>query len=213
MTNSFTNLVLAARSLGKVDNIDSLEVIYKTLSRIAQEIVTKQFGKLSEVANRNFNRSLFLGSGARFGAARESALKTLELTSGKVTAICETYLGLRHGPLSCVDHHTLVVCFLSCDPILRAYELDLIQELEVKKLGLLKVIVGENIPAELAKRDNVPIDCPGLLQVGDTSATIIEVLCGQLVAFFRCLKEGLHADSPSQNGAINRVVRPFQIHR
>ena len=119
------------------------KVLYQSLSGIAQQVITKYFGLFAEVADRHFNRSLFLGSGARFGAARESALKMLELTSGRVTAICETYLGLRHGPLSYVDQQTLVVCFLSTNPILRAYELDLIRELETKQLGLLKVIVGE----------------------------------------------------------------------
>lgn len=213
MTNSFTNLVLAARSLGMVRDVDSFRILYQSLSGIAKQVITQYFGVFAEVANRHFNRSLFLGSGARFGAARESALKMLELTSGRVTAICETYLALRHGPLSYVDQQTLVVCFLSTNPILRAYELDLIRELEAKQLGLLKVIVGENIPAELAKHENVLIDCPGLAEVGDDSAPMIDVVCGQLLAFFRCLKEGLSPDSPSQNGAINRVVQPFQIHR
>jgi len=213
MTNSFTNLVLAARSLGKVYDVDSFRVLYQTLSRIAQKLITTHFGTLADVANRNFNRSLFLGSGARYGAARESSLKMLELTSGRVPAICETYLGLRHGPLSYVDQDTLVVCFLSSNPTLRAYELDLIQELESKKLGLLKLIVGDHMPAQLAKPDNVLIDCPELAEVGDDNAPMIDVVCGQLLAFFRCLKEGLRPDSPSQNGAINRVVQPFQIHR
>ena len=213
MTNSFTNLVLAATSLSKIDQLESFQSVYKTLSLIARQLFTKYFETLEGVADHNFSRSLFLGTGARFGAARESALKMLELTSGKVTSVCETYLGLRHGPLSYVDGQTLLVCFLSCDPVLRAYELDLIQELEAKKLGLLKVIVGENIPTDLAETGNVLIDCPGLLQVGDANAPMIDVLCGQLLAFFRCMKEGLQPDSPSQNGAINRVVRPFQIHR
>lgn len=212
MTNSFTNLVLAARSLGKVNEIHSFKSLYQTLSHIAQQVMTKYFGTFAEVASLNFNRSLFLGSGAQYGAARESSLKMLELTSGRITSVCETYLGLRHGPLSYVDQHTLVVCFLSGDHVLRAYELDLIQELESKQLGLRKVIVGENIPAELAKNGNVLIDCPGLMEVGDESAPMIDVLCGQLLAFFRCLKEGLRPDSPSPNGSINRVVQPFRIH-
>jgi len=62
----------------------------------------------------------------------------LELTSGRVTTISETYLGFRHGPMSYVHEDTLIVCHLSCDPTIRAYELDLLQELDRKKLDCAK---------------------------------------------------------------------------
>jgi tagatose-6-phosphate ketose/aldose isomerase len=51
-----------------------------------------------------------------------------------------------------------------------------------------------------------------LKQVGDNDAPIIHVIVGQLLAFFRCLKEGLRPDSPSEDGVINRVVRSFKLH-
>jgi tagatose-6-phosphate ketose/aldose isomerase len=38
------------------------------------------------------------------------------------------------------------------------------------------------------------------------------VVVGQLLAFFRCLDEGLRPDSPSANGVIHRVVQPFTLH-
>ena len=60
----------------------------------------------------------------------------LEMTAGQVTAICETYLGLRHGPMSYVHEDTLIVSFLSSEPTLRAYEVDLLRELDQKELGL-----------------------------------------------------------------------------
>ena len=37
----------------------------------------------------------------------------LEMTAGRVIAISETCLGLRHGPMSMVHGDALVVCFLS----------------------------------------------------------------------------------------------------
>ena len=65
----------------------------------------------------------------RYGAARESALKMLEMTAGRVITLSETYLGLRHGPMSSVHPDTFIVCFLSSDPQIRGYESDLIREL------------------------------------------------------------------------------------
>jgi tagatose-6-phosphate ketose/aldose isomerase len=42
---------------------------------------------------------------------------------------------------------------------------------------------------------------------------VLDVILGQVLAFFRCLKEGLQPDSPSSEGVINRVVQEFKIHR
>jgi len=38
------------------------------------------------------------------------------------------------------------------------------------------------------------------------------VVVAQLLAFFRCLEEGLQPDSPSEGGIINRVVEKFPLH-
>ena len=65
----------------------------------------------------------------------------LEMTAGRVATLPESYLGLRHGPMSYIDKDTLIVCFLSSSPTLRAYEGDLIRELDQKQLGLRKIVV------------------------------------------------------------------------
>jgi tagatose-6-phosphate ketose/aldose isomerase len=114
--------------------------------------------------------------------------------------------------MSFAHQDTLIVCFLSSDPLLRAYEADLLQELNDKELGLLKVIVGQDVPQELVRSNDVVIECPGLAAVRDDNSPVIHVLVGQLLAFFRCLEEGLHPDSPSADGVINRVVQSFKLH-
>ena len=116
------------------------------------------------------------------------------------------------APMSYVHKDCLVVAFLSSDSLLRAYESDLLRELDHKELGLLKVIVGENIPGELIRADDVAIECPGLKDLSDDNSPVIDVLVSQLLAFFRCLNEGLRPDSPSENGIISRVVQSFALH-
>jgi tagatose-6-phosphate ketose/aldose isomerase len=167
MTSSFTNLVLGARFLGLVDQPERYQAICEQLSQIAAELIQDHFGTLAQVAKAPFKRALFLGSGSRFGATREAALKILEMTAGRVTAMCETYLGLRHGPMSYVHEDMLVVCLLSSDPIVRAYETDLLRELDQKGLGLFKLMVGEAIPGELVGDNDVVLECRGLRQLGD----------------------------------------------
>lgn len=212
MTSSFTNLVLAARSLGLIGSASEYRATCKALSSVATELLRSHFGTIASVASANFRRAVYLGTGPGTGAARESALKMLEMTSGSVATLCDSYLGFRHGPMSFTHEDTLLVCFLSSDPLLRAYESDLLQELSDKELGLFKVIVGEDVPQGLVRSNDVVIECPGLAAIGDDDAPLIHVLVGQLLAFFRCLEEGLHPDLPSKDGVINRVVQSFKLH-
>jgi len=212
MTSSFTNLALAARFLGMLDRPERYHSICTRLNQIAAAFLSEYLGTFASIGKMPFKRALFLGSGARFGAARESALKMLEMTAGRVTTMAETYLGVRHGPMSYVHGDALVVCYLSSEPALRAYEADLIRELNRKDLGLLKVIVGDGIPPDLLRKSDIALECAGIAELGDESAPLIAVLTGQLLGFFRCLEENLRPDSPSENGVISRVVQTFALH-
>jgi tagatose-6-phosphate ketose/aldose isomerase len=136
----------------------------------------------------------------------------VEMTAGQVGAISETYLGLRHGPMSYVHADTLVVCFLSSDATARAYECDLIREIDQKSLGKMKVIVGDSVPSDLTRDRDVVIECPSLGELGEYTVPVVEVMVGQLLGFFRCMREGFRPDSPSENGVINRVVQSFALH-
>ena len=213
MTSSVTNMVLAARFVGMWRTPERYRPLCERLSTACARILESGLDLLPRVAATGFRRAVYLGSGSRFGAARESALKMLEMTAGRVSTLCETYLGLRHGPLSYVDDDTLIVCFFSSDPLLRAFESDLVRELNQKQLGRAKVILGENIPKELLREGDTVIECPELLEIGDENAPVLDIVLGQLLATFRCLGEGLRPDNPSEHGVINRVVAGFTMHQ
>ena len=212
MTSSFTNLLLAARFLGMLERPDDYRNLCERLSAIVQDLIRTYFDTIHGIASTDFRRVLFLGSGTQFSAAREAALKMLEMSSGRVTTMCETFLSLRHGPMSFVHKDTLVVCQLSSHPTTRAYELDLLFELDRKQLGLSKLIIGENVPESAVRSGDEVIHCPGLAKLGDNEAATVYVVVCQLLSFFRSLEEGLQPDSPSEGGIINRVVESFPLH-
>jgi tagatose-6-phosphate ketose/aldose isomerase len=213
MTSSFTNMVLASQLLGFVRDPDGYRCRGEALARLGAELLLRHADALARVARSAYRSAVYLGSGCRYGSARESALKMLEMTAGQVTTFPETYLGLRHGPMAALNGEALVVCFLSVDPVVRAYESDLVRELNRKRLGASKVIVGQDVPADLASPEDLVVDVAGLDAVGDEGAPVLDVLVGQLLAFFRCLSVGLRPDMPSDDGVISRVVEDFAIHR
>jgi tagatose-6-phosphate ketose/aldose isomerase len=210
MTSSFTNMVIAALVLASLDDPASYLAQVDQIASVARSLLDRST-LLAAAANGSFKSAVFLGSGSRLGAAREAALKMLEMTAGRVAASADTFLGLRHGPMSGVHEDTLVVCFLASDPITRSYELDLIRELNRKGLGA-RLIVGDDVPVDIVRPEDVVLDCRGLARAGDDLATVTDAIAGQLLALFRCLAMGLRPDAPSTANVINRVVEDFALY-
>lgn len=205
MTSSFSNLVLAGMALRHGDRLRAVieSICLAVRSRFAE--LEKQAGK---IASQSASRVVILSSRPLYGAAREASLKILEMTAGKCVAIPETFLGLRHGPMSFLRPDTLVVCLLSADSLVRRYEEDLIEELRSKRLGHIVGIGAEGSPKHLFD-EFVPANAP---ELPDALRTPFEIVFPQLFAYHLSLQAGLNPDSPSPDGVITRVVKGFHIH-
>src|SRR6202000_1534398 len=124
------------------------------------------------------DRIVVLSSSPLLGWGKEAGLKILEMTAGRFPVVTETYLGLRHGPMSFLRADTLVLCLLSSAPVRRLYETDLIQELRSKKLGYS---VGIADAVEHSLFDDV---IPALLpDAPDDMRTPFEILIPQLLGY------------------------------
>ncbi len=206
MTSSFTNLVLAARALA--GGAQDEEERGRRLAQAGAELLRDHADTLATVGRSGFSSVIYLGSGCRLGSAREAALKMLETNAGEVWTMAESFLGLRHGPMSAIRRDTLVVAFLSSDPHARAYELDRLAELDRKGLGCGRVVLGAGLPPG----NGLQIDCAAATGCDDGEMTVLDAVCAQLLAFFRCRDAGHRPDAPSESSVITRVVSGFQIH-
>jgi tagatose-6-phosphate ketose/aldose isomerase len=212
MTSSCTNLALAAGALGRLDAGSELEARVARLAVAGRDVLSRYGDALARVARSPFGRAIYLGSGAGVAATRESALKMLEITGGSVLNVAESFLGLRHGPMSAVHGDSLVVAFLSPDARVRAYELDVLRELARKGLGAARVIVGPEVPPHVLRGGDLLVSPVGFASLDEQEAAILHMMVGQLLAFFRCLHDGGRPDAPSPSGVIQRVVEEFAIY-
>jgi tagatose-6-phosphate ketose/aldose isomerase len=212
MTSSFTNMVVASLGLGYLADPSAYSKIAETLAGAAEQLLLRHTGAVAEMARTPFRRAVFLASGCRYGAAREAGLKLLEMNAGRIPTMAETYLGFRHGPMCFLNRETLLVCFLASDPQVRAYEEDVITELNRKQLGARKLIAGAGVAPSLLADGDVAIEIPAMAELGDDNVPVLDAMIGQWLAFFRCRAEQLRPDNPSE-GAISRVVNTFTIHR
>jgi tagatose-6-phosphate ketose/aldose isomerase len=210
MTSSFSNLVVAGQCLAHLRSPETYRDILQKITDSAASFMGPCADLAASLAEQNFSRVCFLGTGSLKAVARESALKALELTAGKVHGFWESYLGLRHGPLSAVNARTLVVGFISADQAARSYELDLLAELREKRLPGKIVTVCPFFTEGIAISDDVI--SLNLESVPDDYRPIIDVILGQLFGLFASLHHGVTPDHPSPNGAISRVVRPIKIY-
>lgn len=205
MTSSFSNLVLAGLALMQPE---ATAAAVNALSERAASLLPEIDAACQLAALRIRDRIVVLSSSPLLGWQREAGLKTLEMTGGRFPLISETFLGLRHGPMSFVTPDTLVLCLLSSDPTRRSYEADLLRELRSKKLGYFVGITEDGPIADLF--DQV---IPAIAASTDDSLrTPFEILGPQLLGYYLSLQIGLNPDNPSPDGVINRVVSGVTIY-
>jgi len=214
MTSSFTNMAVAGLGLG-AQHSAAQERYLMSVDRLAASVsnlLTNELEPLEDFATEDIDRMIAVGSGALHGAALEASLKMLEMTDGRVMARADTCLGLRHGPMCALNDRTLLFLPLSSHPLRRAYQLDLLRELDGKGLGCRKVIVGSDIPSQDTAPGDLVLSLPSLHDPGDEWIAVASVVAGQLLAFLRCRTEGLRPDDPAVSDSITRVVVGFTLH-
>lgn len=207
MTSSFTCMTLAA--LLALDPVAT--DLGEELAATGEQVLAAVDRPARELAERGYQRIVYLGSGALKGLARESALKVLELTAGTLVASGDSPLAFRHGPKAVLDDRTLTVVYLANDPHTRAYDLDLLAELRATQ--------GEaHVVAVTAEHHDLPVGAatwvlPGCADLTDDVLALPAVLCAQLVGLHASLAAGLTPDNPFPSGEVNRVVQGVTLHK
>jgi tagatose-6-phosphate ketose/aldose isomerase len=208
MTSSFTSMVLATWIVLSGSVIDP--AVTERLAAAA-EWVTAHRDDLRKLALAGYRRVVYLGSGPLRAAARESALKLLELTAGELISYHDSSLGFRHGPKSVLRDGTLVVVYVSNDPYTRQYDNDIVTEVR-GALGSQNVLVlGGCSAADHAER--IDWEIPGLDHDDDALVALPCLVAAQWLAYESSLALGLTPDNPFPNGEVNRVVQGVTIHR
>lgn len=214
MTGSYSGMLLAALLLANYKDIEGQADFVKTITGYGNDLLGKSIlKKIEGIAELDFDRAVFLGSGPLFGTAVESHLKLQELTDGDVVCKNDSYLGFRHGPKAVVNGRTLLVYYFSNSENVLRYEMDLVEGMAIGKKPLKQVAVST--------KPIVGISVDTLIVLGEgTSDHVPEeylavsyILFGQLLGLFKSLSLRLEPDSPSKSGAISRVVKGVKIYQ
>jgi tagatose-6-phosphate ketose/aldose isomerase len=204
MTSSFSAMTYAALAI--FSGIGTLGDRNERIAEAVETVLADTETAMTALAARGFERVVYLGSGPFQGLAREAALKLLELTDGGLVTIHDSTLGFRHGPKTIVNDRTLVVVFVSNDPLTRAYDLDLIAELRADNVaGAVLAVSAQDIAGET-------LAIHGLEAAPDSDLLFPYIVPAQLFALHASLDRGLTPDTPNKAGTVSRVVQGVRIH-
>ena len=214
MTSSFTTMVLNAMAVFNIDNIENFSSDVDKLSNSVNDFIENNIEKVTSLANEDFERIVYLGSSTSKGIARESALKVLELTAGKVNASYDTPLGFRHGPKSVVDDETVSVIYISNDEYTRKYDLDLAKEMLAHKKNDKVVIVGDNIEEDILNKADYVFNVENINYNVENKVLLPlqQIIFGQMLSLLKSVNLGITPDNPCPTGEVNRVVQGVILH-
>lgn len=209
MTGSFSCMTLATLLVFDTLADDKKASCVDTIAKFGKSIVDRE-DKIQKIVNTDFDRIAYIGSGALGGLTQEARLKILELTAGKVAALFDTSMGLRHGPKSFLDKKTIVFDFVSNDTYTRQYDLDILNEIKGDKIVPLVMAVGQ--PKDGQNFDGKSFTFDGADLLPDAYMVFPDIMFAQTVALMTSIKVGNTPDTPSPTGTVNRVVKGVTIH-
>lgn len=210
MTSSFTcMMILALLIFDETDTEQKAEYIETAVS-MGQEVIERA-GEIESFLDKDYDRIVYLGSGSLAGLTREAQLKVLELTAGKLSTVFDSSMGFRHGPKSFINEKTLLFMFVSSDPKVRRYDMDVLEEVKADNIAAGVIAIIQDIP-----------DTPGFsgtnFTYGEKKAlpeaylALPDIMAAHVVALQSSVKVGNTPDTPSPTGTVNRVVKGVIIH-
>lgn len=212
MTSSYSSMLLTGLLLTDLKNSQNFSPLMKKIRLCGEYILNNCLSDLKTIAELDFERMVFLGSGPLLGVAQESQLKVQELSDGNIICKHDSFLGFRHGPRAVVNDDTFIVYLLSNNPFVKSYEFDLIQSIKAKAGMEKTLVIGQDERIEDTGFD-FTIQFPmGMEDIPEDFLSIFYILPAQIIGFYKSLSLGLSPDSPSRNGSISRVVEGVKIY-
>ena len=197
MTRSFTSMLLALQALAAATGKRTdFGIAQKNAAASAGTLLNTLPKRVQEfVRGRSFEDYVFLGQGALYGIACESALKLTEMSLSYAQSFHT--LEFRHGPKSIVSAATLIGFLLSQT----AYQEELSLLREVKRLGGTTLVVANRADADTRAAADllVELETDGL----EAARVPLYLLPSQLLGLYTGVKKGLDPDVPRH---LSRVV-------
>ena len=189
-TRSFASMLIVVEAISALlagrDDLDQLAGLSPVVARLLDEYsdLAKRLGEDPQI-----ERFFFLGSGALYGIANEAMLKMKEMSLSYSEAF--HFLEFRHGPMSMVDGHTLLVGCVSEEA--HRQETAVLRQMQQRGAQIL-ALTESDYSAELTESINV-VRLASNLPAWARPVAYLPIL--QLMAYYHALARGQNPDQPA----------------
>jgi glucosamine--fructose-6-phosphate aminotransferase (isomerizing) len=186
-TRSFASMYVAATAVSDILGPDALLSSYKEALIDSGNHLIRDHDELARnmAKDEKIRQVFFLGSGPRYGLANEVSLKLKEMSQ----TVSEPFhfLEFRHGPISMVDRHTLVVGMISDG----GYGMEMAVMKDVRRLGGRTLTLGEK-----------GTDIEWKSGIIEYARNVLYLPVLQLFAYYRAAYLGKNPDKPRNLAAV-----------
>lgn len=191
-TRSFSSMLLAAQAAIALAHEPQFQAM-RSLPGLGEHLIAAHHDLAKQLGEQTqFERFYFLGSGLQYGLASELNLKMKEMSLSVSEAF--HFMEFRHGPMSMVNEHTLVVGLLS--DTASAHEIAVLREM--RALGGKTLVISEDpIPTEAA---DFQVNFHSGLAENNRGVLYLPLL--QLLGFYRARNNGQNPDHPHNLAAV-----------
>ncbi len=215
MTSSVSCMAVSTWCLFHFKEMEKYAGYVELLAASMEEEIDTLAAKAEAIAQDDYRRIIWLGTGALKGLAREAAIKSMELSDGFVHAGYDAPTGFRHGPKTVLNDDTLTVHFFSNQEYSLKYDLDFAKELvterknnrivTVKPEAVKELMTGEDYEVVYKIPHGIPLN-------SEMPAYINSLVFAQLLSMMKSMEKGYLTDNPCNSGIVNRIVQGVKIY-
>lgn len=215
MTSSVSSMALATWMIFHYKELNKYAKFVTNLASKVMDKMSEYADKAEQFTENSYRRLVWLGSGPLQGLARESAIKSMELSDGYIHASYDGAAAFRHGPKTVINDETVTIHFITNNEYTKKYDIDLNIEINSERAknktitigeeGIKKIINDSDYYIEYPKKDSFP-------KKSQMDVYIYGLIFAQLLSMFKSIQLGYITDNPCPKGDVNRVVKGIIIY-
>lgn len=213
-TAEFTCLILQTLAIFDHKNIEDYKKFVTYAEIEARDIFENKIEMIQEIANLNTIALTTVGSLEFEVLSAETALKAVEITSGKFLSNFNSSIEYRHGPKLIMNSPVLCMHYIYPDNFISKYDIDMMNEVETDNLNGTVMGIGFLNKDEADIKPKYYFECTKneVFEKNPALATLIYALIMHALMVHLSIRNGVCPDTPSTEKQVPKVANRVTIY-
>ncbi|MEA4875185.1 hypothetical protein [Anaerorhabdus sp.] len=213
-TAEFTCLILQTLAIFDFKHIDDYKKFVDYAAKEARDIFENKIELIQEIANLDTIALTTVGSLEFEVLSAETALKAVEITSGKFLSNFNSSIEYRHGPKLIMNSPVLCMHYIYPDNFISKYDIDMMNEVETDNLNGTVIGIGFLSKDEAVIKPKYYFECTKneVFENNPVLATLIYALIMHALMVHLSIRNGIRPDTPSTDKQVPKVANRVTIY-